>query len=86
LDDRIEDAADEYRAPHDLFAELARQRLYVVEGEIRPRARAVEEELYHLGPMLCAMAVDRIMRHSVSVATGILSAGGHGAQHSASSD
>ena len=48
--DRVENAANQNRTPLDFFAELARKRLDVVEGEIRPWARAVEKELYHHSP------------------------------------
>src|SRR6185437_628429 len=45
--DGIEDAADENGPPDDLLAELFRQRLDIVKGEIGPGAGAVEEEFDH---------------------------------------
>src|SRR6185437_5971614 len=74
--DRVEHAADKDRPPGDRGAELGRDRLDIVEREIRPRAGTVEEELdlghllvsAHRRAVLAAVCPNSTFRASSSIA------------------
>src|SRR5882724_921842 len=81
---RIKDAADQDRPPRNLHAELLRQRLAVVEGEIGPGTGTVEEELDHGVSSVLVFSVILILRSALLRASrrmrGVGSSGPHGSR------